>query len=304
MTDIPVEQALYGGQNAGGYRLLARSPGFLDEWLPEAQRLCTAFGERPAGLACPACIFAQPFGKQHVAIVQVADQGIDDRGWPVAIGFHLLVLPRGDYTSLEGDPFVVADRFAPPWQVRGELPALSLPPEPPPRRTVEQVQKVLKRVEDGPNLLGGSQVMVDGGRLVFERPAPDTELMRSLWMLLPTSTRCRLWPASFAFSNVLGFDALVVPHAHGEHYAGYLSEQQAGDYPEGRYELNLQIAAEAGDQRGLDALLARRSRAETWRLGLILLGLVVGLTLLARWLIPPPAPKAPAPVPATKEAGH
>ena len=28
-----IEQALYGGQDAGGYRFLARSPGFGDDWL-------------------------------------------------------------------------------------------------------------------------------------------------------------------------------------------------------------------------------------------------------------------------------
>ena len=36
----------HGSQGAGGYRFLARSPGFRDEWLAEAERLCTGFGER------------------------------------------------------------------------------------------------------------------------------------------------------------------------------------------------------------------------------------------------------------------
>src|SRR5204863_8615879 len=94
MPDIPIEQAIYGSQATGGYRFLARSPGFLAEWLPEAERLCTGFGERPAGVACPGCVFAQSFGKRHVAIVQVADQRADDAGRPAARAFHLLVLPR------------------------------------------------------------------------------------------------------------------------------------------------------------------------------------------------------------------
>jgi hypothetical protein len=41
----------------------------------------------------------------------------------------------------------------------------------------------------------------------------------------------------------------------------------------------VQAAAEAGDQDSLDGLFARRSRSETWRLGLWLAG-VMG-TLLA-----------------------
>jgi hypothetical protein len=297
---IPIEQAIYGDQDAGGYQFLARSPGFLDDWLPEAQRLCAAFGERPVGVTCPACIFAQPFGKHHVAIVQVADQGRDDTGRPGALGFHLLVLPRSAYTNLGGDPYFIADRFPPPWNARGELPVVSLPSESPPPRTVKQVQQVLQR-EDGPNLLGGAQALVDGGRLVFERPAPDTQLLRDLWTLLPTSTRCQVWPASFAFANTLGFNALVTPRAPHEDYADYLTEEQAGHYPEGHYELHLQIAAEAGDQRELDILFARRSRRETWQMGLILLGALMLLLLVGGLLSPPPAPP---PEPAPKAASE
>src|SRR5687767_7815600 len=136
MKDIPVEQALYRGPDAGGFELLGRSTGFRDEWRAEAERLCAGFGRRPPGVACPACVFARPLGPRHVAVVQVADQ-------PEALGFRLLVLPRAAYVNLLGDPFVVADRFPPDWEARGELPALTWPAEPSPRRTVQEVQKVL-----------------------------------------------------------------------------------------------------------------------------------------------------------------
>src|SRR5436309_9770301 len=119
MPEILLEQALYGGHDSGGYRFLARSPGFLDDWLPEAERLCIGFGERPAGVSCPAAVFARPLGPRHVAVVQVADQGRDDAGRPGALGFHLLVLPRALYADLGGDPFFVADHFPPPWAARG-----------------------------------------------------------------------------------------------------------------------------------------------------------------------------------------
>lgn len=286
-----IEQALYGSQDVGGYRFLARSAGFRDDWLPTAERLCTGFGERPAGVACPACLFARPLGKQHVAVVQVADRGTDDAGRPGALGFYLLVLPVAAYTNLGGDPFVVADRFPPPWDARGEVPVLLWPEEPLPPRTVEQVQQVLQR-PDGPALLGAAQVLVDGGRVVFERPVPDTSLMRSLWALLPTTTRGRLWPAGFAFGNALGFDALVVPRAAGKEYDRYVTEEQAADYPAGRYEHNLQVAAEAGDQPSLDALFARRSGSDTLRLGLILVIFLSLAALLVTWLIPERKPAA------------
>jgi hypothetical protein len=312
MADITIEQAIYGGQDAGGYRFLARSAGFLDEWLPEATRLCTAFGERPAGVRCPGCVFAQPLGKGHVAVVQVADQGADDTGRPGALGFYLLVVARNDYTALGGDPFLIAEWFPPRWTARGDLLPLNWEGGPPTRRTVAQVQQVLQR-PGGPSLfpdaevpqggsqvlLGGCQALVDGGRLVFERPAPDTDLLRDLWILLPTSTRAAIWPASFAFGNGLHFDALVVPRVVPEEYPNYKTEAQAADYPEGRYELGVQTAAEAGNQKDLDAMFARRSQTETFRLVVIVVIVLLVLTAVIKWLpLPwnaaPPEPPPPA----------
>src|SRR5262245_48148030 len=313
MQKIQIEQALYGGQGAGGYRFLARSSGFLEEWLPEAERLCTGFGDRPAGVACPACVFAQPLGTRHVAVVQVADQGVDDAGRPGALGFRLLVLPRKDYVRLGGDPFLIADRNPPPWHARGDLPSLTWPGGPPPPRTVEEVQRILQRADGevlipeteirrgGSHvLLGGTQVLVDGGKLVFERPAPDTELLCSLWTLLPISTRCGIWPASFSFGNALRFAAVVVPPVRheglAEEFAGYVTEVQAADYPEGRYELSLQTAAEAGDQKALDTLFARRARGEMFRMILVLLAVVLVLGAVIQWLpLHLPAPPGPQP---------
>jgi hypothetical protein len=323
MDDITLEQAIYG--SLGGYRFLARSPGFLEEWLPEAERLCTGFGNRPAGVACPSAVFAQPFGKTHVAVVHVADQGADDTGRPGALAFHLLVLTRADYARLGGDPFAIAERFAPPWLARGDLPALTWPAGPLPPRTVAQVQQVLQRAggavlfagagaggagdeaeDEGPEvrrggsqvLLGGCQVLVDGGRLVFERLAPDPELLRALWLLLPTSTRRTTWPATFAFGNALHFHVAVVPHAPPDDFPNYTTEEQAADYPEGRYELALQTAAEAGDQRELDRLFNRRSRAQIARLVIVLLAVVLGLAAIIQWLpLQLPAPPAPQPAP-------
>src|SRR6516225_6967049 len=130
---IAIEQAMYLVQGNSGYRLLARSPGFVDDWLPLAEQLCSGFGKRPAGVACPACLFAQPFGKRQVAVVQVADQGSDHAGRPAGLGFRLLILAGSDYLKLGGDPFLIADRFPAPWTARGELPTLVGPAEWPPR---------------------------------------------------------------------------------------------------------------------------------------------------------------------------
>jgi hypothetical protein len=313
MPDIVIEQALYGSQGPGGYQFLARSPGFRDDWLPEAERLCAGFGDRPAGVACPAALFAKPFGRGQVAVVQVADQGADAVGRPGALGFRLLVLSRADYAALTGDLFALADQFPPPWRERDRLPALTWTGGLPPRRTVEDIRQVLQRpggellpgkpdeaeVRQGGSqvLLGGAQVLVDGGKLVFERPAPDTDLLRALWTLLPNSTRSQAWPASFAFGNALRFDAVVIPPAPQEDYPGYRSELEAAEYPESRYEYNLQRAAEEGWQADLDLLFNRRSLRDTFRLaGSIIVGAILLLLVLA--VLPslggnPAAPKRP-----------
>jgi hypothetical protein len=122
-------------------------------------------------------------------------------------------------------------------------------------------------------LLGAVQDLVDGGRVAFVRPKPDTFLLRALWTLLPIRARCELWPATFALSNDFPFHALAAPaevtRTLSHHY---LSEDQAANYPEGRYEFFLHMAAETGDQESLDLLFARRSASEVRRLGWWVLG--------------------------------
>lgn len=288
-----IEQAIYGGHDAGGYRFLARSAGFRDEWLAEAEGLCTSFGERPAGVACPRCVFARPFGRQYIAVVQAADQGQDDAGRPGALAFHLLILPRAHFVELGGDPFFIAEHFPPQWQARGDLPSLTWTAGPPPRRDVVMLQKTLN-VPHSATLLGGAQILLDGGRLVFERSSPDESILRSLWALLPTRERSRRWPASFAFRNAHRFDVIVVPRAHGPEYEDYITEEKAGDYPEGRYESNLQSAIETGDQGEVDALLSQ-DRSRTRRLIVLLLLIVVLLSVALSTLLPTAPPPRPKP---------
>lgn len=296
-----IEQALYGGQSTGGYRLQARSPGFRDDWLAEAERLCTGFGERPPGVMCPGCVFARPIGRHHVAIVQAADQEVYDTGQPDStLGFYVLILSRSLYGELEGDPFFIAEQFPPPWRAHGELPSLTWSAGTPPARTAALLQKILN-VPYSATLLGGAQILLDGGRLVFERTAPDAQILRSLWALLPTRERAELWPASFTFSNAHRFDVVVTPRATDAEYQHYITEEKAGDYPEGRYECNLQSAIETGDQEEIDALL-NYSRSRMLRLIVILLVIVMILSFAMARLLPGPqsavAPSATAKTPA------
>jgi hypothetical protein len=80
---------------------------------------------------------------------------------------------------------------------------------------------------------------------------------------------------------------VALPRVDPSECAMYLSEEKAGDYPEGKYERDLQIAAETGDQYTLDGLFARHSFREVRRIGLVLLGAVLALAIVIAFLKEP-----------------
>lgn len=297
MDDIVVEQAVLHRNVDDQIDLLASSPGFLEEWQSEARELILEFGSRPPGVACPHALFAVLFEARWVAVVQVADR---DGG----LSFHFLIIDQPNWEGFLGDPFAVARKFPPPWIAKGGLPQLKLPLDFQKPRTVDEVRKVLERLKahalpedvdpesltlertvensESPAMLGATQVLVDGGKVVFERAQPDSALLEGLWTLLPHSTRAHLWPATFAFSNALHFDALVVPRLNIGDFDGYTNETQAADYPEGYYELHLQMAAENNDQAALDRLMSRRSLGQTKKLAYILCGFMLAMVLFLK----------------------
>ena len=64
-----------------------------------------------------------------------------------------------------------------------------------------------------------------------------------------------------------------------------LTEDSARDYPQSRYELNLQIAIESGDRAALRRLLARRTVDDAIRLALYMLGFALVVALLFRFVV-------------------
>jgi len=260
MTQLTIEQAVFDGHNAIGW-----SPGFGDETLGAAVSLIIRYGLPPANASA---MFVAPLSRSVTAVVQVRGRR-----------FRVLAVPAALYRALN-DPFAITDRFPPHFEARGELEPLEWTGGPLPARTVDDIREVLQ-TEDGPNYLGAAQALLDGGRVAFVRPAPEEECLRRLWRLLPTSSRAELTAASFAAENNLHFDVLVTPSADGRLFDGYLTDAQAGDYPEGRYELALQTAAESGDEAKLAELLSRRSAGQSLRLAcrLLLAALVLGLAV-------------------------
>jgi hypothetical protein len=249
-------------------RFVARSDDFDEAWLPEAERIIEGFG-LPAGASAPDSLFAVQFGRRQVTIVSVSGRR-----------FRFLVLPRRLYDIIP-DPFAIAERFPPQWENVRTLPTLEWPEEPLPRRTISQLDAIFKH-GDGPFLLGACQALVDSGRIVLVRAEPDPKVCRDLWNLLPDSTRRNTWPATFAYSTSLGFGLVVLPAMPESGMTGYMTEDQARDYPESRYERELQVAVEHDDQRTVDRLFARRSSAETLRLAIWIVVAAVVLSIVSR----------------------
>ena len=258
--DLRIQQAVVV-TDARGVRVLAQTDDFD---APEAERVAVLFGARPEGVACPLAHFACPFGATHVAVVRVEDRPGG------RLGFRFLVLSRELYQHL-GDPFAIADRYPPDWNATGALADLAWPVEVLPERTLEQLNAILK-AGDVSLLLGSAQALVDGNRVLLKRTEPAEKFVRDLWQLLPDRTRCDLWPATFAFSDELGFHAAVGPTLPTpRHGVRVLVEEAIRDYPQSGYELNLQLAIESGDRAALRKLLARRTADDTIRLGLYIL---------------------------------
>ena len=92
---------------------------------------------------------------------------------------------------------------------------------------------------------------------------------------------------TFAYATELRFGMTVLSVGPETNLVGYLTEDQTRDYPESRYERDLQVAVEMNDQRSLDALLARKSSAEVLRFAFILLLVFGVLSLFARIMLAP-----------------
>src|SRR5271155_2067506 len=107
MPSIPLEQALYHRPDRQAPTLVARSPGFDDAWLADAERMALGFGDRTHGLPCPLTVFALPIGPTHVAVVRVIDA---NAGFPTGLRFHFLVVERKIYELGIRDPFHLAEK--------------------------------------------------------------------------------------------------------------------------------------------------------------------------------------------------
>lgn len=259
MSDRVIEQALFeSGQS------VAHSPGLGELRVAELANRLADYGTLDGDTEA---LFATILSDYSTAVVQV----LGGRA-------RALVLRPALWRVLH-DPFRVAKRYPPNWADRGPLTELVWADGPPPPRTLGQLRAVLQEGE-GPVLLGAAQCVIDGGYVGLESTTPDASTVEQVWMLLPDSVRAETAMATFA-PRPVDFRLAATPSAGKPEFAHYLTREQCADYPEGCYELSLQVAVETGDEAAVERLLGRRSSRQALRLMLLIfaLALIIGLTM-------------------------
>jgi hypothetical protein len=245
---------------------VAKSNGFLESWDPPIRQAIDA--SSGDGL------FVVFVAKSHVAI-----------GTLEGSQCYCRVVRKATY-ALYPDPFAIAAALPPKWDRRAFHDDPAWPIATVPRRGVFELQTLLKEKES-PLLLGACQALVDGSRIAFDVAETPPDVIADVWKLLPAGIQKRV-PFSTNAKPSPMFE--VVRCAAGELPAtGFLSTEQVLDYPESRYEHELQYAIESGNQPLLDRLFARRTSKEVLALLVFALFLGFGLAFLAkidglRWL--------------------
>jgi hypothetical protein len=193
---------------------------------------------------------------------------------------HGLLLTRKAY-ELIGHPFALAD-FAPvQWSARDDYPDLDLQAFRVPHPRTADILATLQEA-DTPLLYGLLQCLLDGGRALLIQDESIEPLLRQVWPMVPYSTRARLRVATWADSTALYYSVLAQPRAPEPWPAGVLLAEQLRDYPEGRYELAMQVAIENNRQHDYEALLQRRSSVYTLKLALAILVAVMLLSVVMK----------------------
>ncbi len=243
------------------------SPSFLREWVPALSLILERYGQAPP----QEVLFALPLTRSTRAIVSASENR-----------FYVRVMSRQLYDVIP-DPFLIAEKFPANW-LHSPLEDLEWPNQPLPPRTIAQLEPIL-REGNGALLLGATQTLVDGGRLVLQRELPDAKTLRDMWMFLPDGVRREHWLATWVPQANLPFTLAVQPLG-SEIPPEARSEEQAMDYPESRFEFELQHAIETNNQEELERLLNRSGLDAVFRRTfLLLLGLMatgVAIALLSK----------------------
>ena len=260
-------------RDTAGPRVVGRSAGIPFEIEEHALKLAVKFGVRPEGTTCPPGVFVVR-SQSGPLIFLTTFAELPGHGSTLAF--------RTTYfdTSLRGgiDPLDYESRF-PAKGAKGDLDPIEWEGATGPQRTVATVRDILK-AGDSSLLLGVAQALLDGCKIALIQSEVGPNFAREVWQLLPEMARAELTVATFACSVDLNVNLAVLPDGVPIP-SGFLTANQAREYPEGRYELALQLAAENGNQAELDRLFARKTSNQILRMvvAMILFALVAGLIL-------------------------
>lgn len=254
-------------KSGDSFQILRKSPHFVEEGFNEfLQKL----GSIPSDATFERIVFVLPYDDTFIGIVRMRTNPTQGSVFLVHRTFY-------DFAP---HPFFILDQFPNPREGEDEAwfpPTKTLPP-----RKVEDLQTILREGE-GPLLLGATQSLVDTEQILLVATEPREKFLRDLWELIPDSTRRASWVASYCFADRPEFHLSFVSKLP-EPLGRYMDEERVLDYPDSRYERSLQIAIEAGDQRELDSLLARRSTTETIRLMVMILILMAAVSVASRFI--------------------
>ncbi|QVL34669.1 hypothetical protein KIH39_12400 [Telmatocola sphagniphila] len=154
-----------------------------------------------------------------------------------------------------------------------------------PVRKVEDVRNRFKN-GDGPFLLGASQALVDGSRIVIPREKPDREILENLWSFLPYSARSLSYVSFSKSETNHSVHVRVLPLTEAANSPGFLTEDQCRDYPPSQFEQQLQYALDYSDQKLFDRLMCRRSSRETLKMAWLMLIVALVVMVASRILVP------------------
>lgn len=244
-------------RDTAGPRVVGRSSNILFDWEEEALKFVVRFGQCTEQVESHSGVFVSPMlpnGVSFVGICLIRNDGSPDL-FRIAIVLHR--------ERFEIDPWLFAKQFEQSNE-KGDLETISVDKLWPINRTVDEIQSILKS-GDSPLLLGSSQALIDGCKIIVNQSEVNHDFIHNLWNLLPNQSRKELSFSTIVFSVENRFDISVMPEEIRPSQ-GFLTAEQVRDYPEGRYELALQLAAESGDQRELDRLFARKTSSQMLKL--------------------------------------
>jgi len=254
----------------------AVSEAFPVEAEEALEELIAAYGT-PSVFVSSALI-VRPLGRQHWAIIRVGHSGpsLDS-----SLGFRALLATNREWKR-GLDPFHLDDRHPPDWTLRGTVSAIDYEVEiaaPTLAATFESL-----KTHGSPLMLGATQVLIDGGKFVLPATEPQNAMFRAIWTMQPYASRIEFSFATFAFGPNLGVNAVAMPDPPAILPAGALNSEQVQDYPEGRYELAMQLAIEGQHQEEFDWLLRRKSSKQVLWTALLLIVAMTAALLLSKLL--------------------